>query len=121
MEQQTRQLPRPLFHRIICFSVPVRRKLEHSILYVGDKYRGGFSRCEDVWIFVSGPDVKEKFKMGQKAFVHDGFELDNEGMDFWPQVKDWPEFRPLKEFVERVDGDVYTMVTNESCLLAVEE
>lgn len=95
--------------------------MENSILYLGHKTRGAFSRCEDVWIVACGPKVREALPMGTKAFVHDGFELDNEGIDLWPQLKDRPEFAGLKAFVEKVDGDVYTMITNDSCLLAVEE
>lgn len=124
MDEVKRQpLPRPLFGRVICFSVPVRRKLEGSSLYVGNRFRGAFdrSRGEPVWIISTGPDFKERVHLGQKAYVHDGFEVDSEGLDLWPQCRDWPEFAELKKFAEDVDGDIYTMMTNENSLVAVEE
>lgn len=65
--------------------------------------------------------MKEKVHTGQVAYVSDSFELDNGGIDLWPDLQDDPRFAGLKKFVEEVDGDVFTMVTNENSLLAVEE
>lgn len=111
-------IPKPLFRRLICFSVPVRRKLLNSILYSPAARRGSYSSIQDVWIVSKADKVSLDLKMGDRCWIADSFELEPTNLNLWDKMKEWPEFKSLKEFVESVDGDVVTQVVMEDSLLA---
>jgi hypothetical protein len=111
---------KPLGRRIIVFHVPIRRKTLGGI-YTGNPRRGAYSRVEDVWIVSLGGEVREKLKPGQKAYLEDAFELDETNLDLWDQFKENERFTGLRDFVEEVDGEVYTKIVHETSILAVDE
>lgn len=112
---------RPLYSRIIVFSVPVKRRRADSGLYLGHKLRGAFSEAQEAWIVATGPNVHHSFRQGQKVFVHDGFELEPTDLDYWDECKLLPSFAELARYVESVDGDVWTQMILEDSVLAYEE
>jgi hypothetical protein len=116
------QIPRPTKSRLIVFTVPVRRKLKGSILYTPSPRRNTFTGSQECWIVSVGPEVREKFKMGQRAFVHDGFEFEDIKQDYlWDDLQNEECFKGLKEYVTELDGDVAVKIVTESSILAVEE
>lgn len=69
-----------------------------------------------------GPEVSIDLKVGQKAFVHDGFEFERVKLpEIWEGLKDTAPFSDLKAFVEAVDGDVEVEIIPEGSVLAVED
>lgn len=119
MERQIKA--RPLFARIIVFSVPVQRKLENSLLFQPNTRRGTFASCQPVWIVATGPDVVSKLGIGLKGFINDNFELEPSDLDLWEDLQHDERFSKLKEFVDRVDGEVTTQVIHEDSLLAIDD
>lgn len=108
-------------NRCLVFSVPVRNKIEGSILYRGKPKRYSYSRAEEIWIINCGQLCKEQFVAGTHAWVADSFELDESGLNLWDDFKDLPQFAMLKEFVQSVDGEVVTQIVRSDSLLAVDD
>lgn len=111
----------PLKNRYIVFSVPVRRRIEGSVLYKGNPKRYAYNRAEEVWIVSCGQLCKEQFKPGTHAWLNDSFELEPTNLNLWDEFKDDPNFKRLKEFVELVDGDVHSSLVSENSLLAIDD
>jgi hypothetical protein len=106
---------------MIVFSVPVQRKFEGSQLFKANARRGTYASCQPVWIVAQGPDVQERLPTGTRGFIADNFELEPSDLNMWAELKDRPEFKDIREFVELVDGEVTTQIISESSLLAVED
>lgn len=112
---------RPMFKRYLVFSVPVRRRIEGSLLYRPNGNRYSFSRAEEIWIISKGHECKLDLKPGDHCWLNDSFELDSSGLDLWDDMKDDPKFLKLKEFVDKVDGVVKTQIVTEDAILAIDE
>ena len=112
---------KPLFNRVIVFSVPVRRKLSHINLYLGNAKRGSYNRAEEIWIVDCGQLCKEKLAAGTHAWLNDSFELEPTDLSLWDYCRELPEFARLKDFVDSVDGDVRTSIVSEDSILAVDD
>lgn len=116
------QIPRPTKSRLIVFTVPVKLKIRGSSLYTPAPRRGSYTGSQECWIVSLGPDVTEKYRIGQKAYVHDGFEFEEIKQDYlWDNLVKDVRFKELKELVEEVDGQVAVQVVPESSVLAVED
>jgi hypothetical protein len=112
---------KPLMNRIIVFSVPVRRRLEGSVLFKGNARRSAFNRAEEVWVVACGQLCKEQIPMGSHGWIDDSFQLDPTDLSIWDDLKDRPEFSRLKDFVHSVDGDVQVSIILEGSLLALDD
>lgn len=110
---------RPMFTRLVVFSVPERAKLLNG-LYKGNSNRHAFSRAEEIWVVAKGKDVREDFKRGDHAWLNDSFELEPSDLDLWDEYKDLPEFAELKAFVEQVEGRVRTQIVIEDSILVLD-
>lgn len=115
------QIPRPTKARSLVFTVPIKRKIKGSLLYVPSPRRGSFSGAQECWMITQGPEVKEVISSGTLCYVHDGFEFEDINIDgLWEHYKETGEFKKLKELVEECDGEVAVKLVPESALLAVE-
>jgi hypothetical protein len=115
------QIPKPTRARVLVFTVPVRRKIEGSLLYKPAPRRNSYIGSQECWIVSIGPEVREKLEIGAKAFVHDGFEFEEIKQDYlWDTLQNDERFKSLKAYVDLVEGDVVVNVVPESALLAVE-
>lgn len=112
---------KPLFDRLVVFSVPIRRRIEGSMLYRASGARYAFSRAEEIWILAAGPECKDTWIKGTHAWLNDSFELEPTDLDLWPQHENEPEFARLRDFVQSVDGDVKTSIVKEGAILAVDD
>lgn len=115
------QIPRPTKARSLVFTVPIKRKIKGSLLYTPAPRRGSFSGAQKCWIIMQGPETQEKIPQGAMCYVHDGFEFEEIKLqDLWDELKNSPEFKKLKEYVDECDGEVAVQLVPESALLAVE-
>ncbi len=112
---------KPLKNRIIVFSVPIRRRLENSILFKGNPRRSAYNRAEEVWVIACGQECKEQFTLGQHGWIDDSFQLEPTDLDLWDQMQDHPDLVKLKTFVQSVDGDVLTSIILEDSLLCIDD
>jgi len=117
------QIPMPTKSRLIVFSVPIKLRIEGSLLYRAKPTRYSYSGCQECWIVSVGPEVKDKtLQRGMKAYVHDGFEFERIKMEnLWDDLKDLPEFAELLKYVDDVDGVVRVEIVPEGSVLAVQE
>jgi NADH:ubiquinone oxidoreductase subunit len=112
---------KPLFDRLVVFSVPIRRRITGSVLYAGNAKRSSFNRAEEIWVLSNGPECREPLPRGTHAWLNDSFELEPTDLDLWSQHENDPEFARLKAFVQSVDGDVKTAIVKEAAILAVDD
>lgn len=112
---------KPLFDRLIVFSIPVRHKIEGSILYSGNPKRSSFNRAEEVWILEAGRECKEDFTRGSHAWINDSFELEPTELDLWQYHEHEPDFKELRSFALSVDGRVLTSLIKEGAILAIDD
>jgi len=103
------------------FSVPVRERIEGSILYRGNAKRDSFNRAEEVWVISSGPECQEPLPTGTHCWINDSFELEPTDLNLWDDYKDDPVFTRLKSIVDNVLGVVKTSIISENSILAVDD
>jgi hypothetical protein len=116
-----KQMWRPLFNRLIVFTVPVRRKSDTSGLYLGHRSRDTYSSCQEAWVVAPGPECRAPFAPGMRVFVHDAFELEPTDLNLWPELEAEPEFESLRRLVHECEGDVITQIVSELSILAFDE
>lgn len=112
---------KPLFDRLVVFSVPVRNRIEGSVLYSGNAKRNSFNRAEEIWVLSCGPECVEPLPRGTHAWLNDSFELEPTDLNLWPDFEEDAIFARLKEFAHSVDGDVVTSIVKEAAILAVDD
>lgn len=90
-------------------------------LYQPNSKRGTFSQCQEAWVISQGKDVQHDFRVGQKVYVADAFELEPTNLDLWDAFSDDARFQELRSYVESVEGDVEAQIVMEDSILAIEE
>lgn len=114
----SRQNFKPLFRRLLVFTMPIRRKLEGSSLYLGHEKRGTFSTSQEAWVIAASDKCKTKWTRGTKVWVADGFEFDDFPHQIWDECEDEAVFCDLRSMQQAVDGVVVTSVITEDSILA---
>lgn len=109
-----------MFNRYIVFTVPVRERLDGSILLTTKPWTNAYSRAEEAWIVSAGPESKLNLSRGTKCYLVDSFELEPTKLNLWDELKNDKEFESLLQFVNQVSGTVVTSVISENSLIAVE-
>jgi len=115
---------RVLRHRVLVFTVPVRKKCLDSPILIPTGIRGAFTTQQDAWIVTVGEKVTSEvkdFPIGTQVILHDGFELEPTDLDLWHLYRDDARFAGLKAFAESCHGEVHTQLCLDDAILAVHE